>query len=314
MPEPAKKTTAARPKKAAAHEPADHSPNQEAEGVITASDTWARLTQPFPPSWVEKLPKPVKGRDDDKGRCQQGTRYSADGHYCGGWHARSVHLDYVGHAGITMRLNDVLGPGGWDFQPMATTPEGLPIINQSAFWAKLSVTVDGETVTKWELAANFNGPQEALGDALRRCAMRLGIGTYLWAKSEHAAELAAHQEPEPEREAERPGDRDAGDVPQPQADPPHILLARDLLRSLTGPERATIGPWWDNAVAQGSLPPRTHLAALTPPQVAWLEEVIGNMRQRAQEAAQQAQQEGTEEYRQELAAKAEAAQAASTPQ
>lgn len=267
----------------------------------TEPSTWEKLTAPFPEDWVEKLPKALSRDDRDKGRCQEGGRVSADGHYCGGWHARSVHLDYVGHAGITMRLNDVLGPGGWDFQPMAYGPEGLPLISRDAFWAKLSVTVDGETVTKWELATNFNGPQEALGDALRRCAMRLGLGTYLWSKSDHAFNMAKTQD-DHEPEAQRPGDRDAGDYSPPvgggqrqgppttDQEPVHVVMARDLIRGLTDAERAVIGPWWDTAASQGQLPAKENLGALTPAQVTWLEEVVENVRERARQAAQEAQE------------------------
>ena len=161
--------------------------------------TWAALAAPFPLDWIEKLPKPLKSRDDNRGRCETGSYYSADGHGCGGWHARSVHLDYIGHAGITMRLNAVVGPGGWTFEPVANTEDGLPLMRGGEFWARLTIL----GVSKVDLAANYSSTQEAWGDALRRCAMRFGMGTYLWAKSEYAAELATHQ-PEPgETPAER---------------------------------------------------------------------------------------------------------------
>lgn len=166
---------------------------------------WERLAAPFDVSWVEKLPKQVSRDDQDKGRCVAGSRVSADGHACGGWHARSVHLDYIGHAGITMRLNDVVGPGGWTLEPVALTPEGLPLMARGEFWARLTVL----GVSHVDLAANYNSTQEAWGDALRRTAMRFGIGTYLWAKSEYAAELAAFREPAP---GESPADRAQADA------------------------------------------------------------------------------------------------------
>lgn len=150
------------------------------------AEIWTALTRPFAPEDIEKLPKNMKRDDQDRGTCQKGSRYSADGYYCGKYHARAIHLDYVGHAGITMRLNDVVGQEGWSFAPYALTPEGLPIISQSVFYARLTIL----GVEKWDMAANFNGPQEAYGDALRRCAMRFGIGTYLWSKSDSAAALA----------------------------------------------------------------------------------------------------------------------------
>lgn len=177
-------------------------------------DVWARLRAPFDTSWIEKLPKPLQRNDDNKGRCQAetpangrgGPFYSADGYYCGGWHARSVHLDYIGHAGITMRLNDVVGPAGWDLEPVATTDDGLPLMRGGEFWARLTIL----DVSKVDLAANYNSTQEAWGDALRRTAMRFGIGTYLWAKSEFAAELAAYREPSDARAQEVADLIDAG--------------------------------------------------------------------------------------------------------
>lgn len=160
------------------------------------------LTRPFSADEIEKLPKTLRAKDDNKGTCNN-SQYSADGYFCGKYHARAVHLDYVGHAGITMRLNDVLGPAGWEFEPFATTPEGLPLISASVFYARLTIL----GVSKWDMAANFNGPQEAYGDALRRCAMRFGIGTYLWSKSDAAAALA--NEPPPTL---TPGEQLAADL------------------------------------------------------------------------------------------------------
>lgn len=240
------------------------------------AELWAALTAPFPEDWVEKLPKPL-ARDGQKGRCED-ARFSADGHYCGGWHSRAVHLDYVGHAGITMRLNDVLGPGGWDFHPYAEDSDHMPVISGKEFWAKLTIL----GVTKWDLAANFNGPQEALGDALRRCAMRFGIGTYLWSKSDHAFNLAKSQEPDPEPEA--------------PAVAPHLARAWELVRGLSQEEKDNLLPWWDQQTREGHLPSRdtAGMAALTEPQVSWLEEVVGNLRDRLAADQQQTPQESQE--------------------
>src|SRR5262245_53198805 len=106
------------------------------------TDVWEALTAPFPADQIERLPKQIRRDDQDKGRCEPtnaGRRYSADGHYCGGWHARSVHLDYVGHAGITMRLNEVVGPDGWSWEPIATDENGLPLMSRNEFWIRLTI-------------------------------------------------------------------------------------------------------------------------------------------------------------------------------
>jgi hypothetical protein len=271
---PAKKTAA----KKTASTPVENPVEEPSPAII-----WERLTAPFPEDWIEKLPKQLSRDDRDKSACRQGTRASADGHYCGGWHARAVHLDYVGHAGITMRLNDVLGPGGWDFRPMAATPEGLPILTSAIFYGQLTIRVRGDgAVTKWDMAANFNGPQEAYGDALRRCAMRFGIGTYLWSKSDHAYNLAKAQEP--------PADPEPASPPIGQGQPPqraeHVQMVVDIIQGLTEAERQQVGPWWENAAKDGHLPARTNLDALTPPQAIWIRDTVAHMRQVAADARQ----------------------------
>lgn len=173
---------------------------------------WRLLMRPFPADEIEKLPRNLTRNDDDKGKCQPeepqrgkgGPWYSADGHYCGGWHARSIHLDYVGHAGITMRLNEVLGPEGWTFEPYALAQNGVPLVDRQ-FWGRLILHGLGDwddadrtrrrDVVKVDLAENYSSTQEAWGDCLRRCAMRFGIGTYLWSKSDKAGALADFTEP-----------------------------------------------------------------------------------------------------------------------
>lgn len=196
--------TTARTRKTAAAQPADDDSITAADGIAEGADpAWAALAAPFDAKWIEKLPKVLNRQDQRKGRCaadsDEGRYVSADGHYCNGWHARAVHLDYVGHAGITMRLNAAVGPAGWKLEPVARTPEGLPIVpDRGPFWCRLTITTpDGQQASHEDVADNYNGKQEAWGDALRRCAMRFGVGTYLWAKSEHAAELAQHKDPDP---------------------------------------------------------------------------------------------------------------------
>lgn len=68
-----------------------------------------------------------------------------------------------------------------------------------------------------------------------------------------------------------------------QSDPPHIVAALALIRSLTQEERDNILPWWDKAAAEGHLPIKENVAALTPAQFAWVEEVVGNLRDRLAE-------------------------------
>jgi len=185
----------------------------------------AALTAPFSEDDLERKPQPVNQGDKDKGRCEDGSRYSADGYYCGGWHVRSVHLTYVGHAGITMRLNNV--DPEWTWEPMALTPAGTPLFSDGGLWIRL--TVLGQTRLGFGdpgKSTGANGTKEVIGDALRNAAMRFGVGTYLWSKSVTAQILQAggdpdaeHQPAQPRNEA-RPSAAQQRQAQPPNEDPP----------------------------------------------------------------------------------------------
>lgn len=165
----------------------------------------ARLSEDFPAEQVEKLPKPIKGgRDQPRFQCRPGTQASADGYHCGGYHSRAIHLDYIGHATITERLNSV--DPFWTIEFMVKHPEtGEPKVDADGTWFNMTVLgvtrpCVGDAGGKGLTA---NGRKELMGDAIRNGAMRFGVGTYLWSKSEAAerrkrGELAAE-------EAEQPG-------------------------------------------------------------------------------------------------------------
>lgn len=167
----------------------------------------AKMREPFPTHQIAKLPKPVKKNDDDKGRCDaRSAKYSADGYYCGGWHSRSIHLDYVGHAPLTDRLLDA--DPEWDWQPAyrdvnsqvlaaaASTgnPEIVRMVIENApplidkdggMW--ITLTVDGTTRLGYGDAQGKTGPnavKERIGDALRNAGMRFGAALDLWHKGE----------------------------------------------------------------------------------------------------------------------------------
>lgn len=190
----------------------------------------AHLSAPFPRDWIEHLPKQVRRDDQDRGKCTGDRRYSADGIACGGYHALSVHLDYVGHAGITQRLMEVDPLSTWE--AIHTDPAGAPILNSDGAWIRL--TVLGVTTLGFGDAAGKRGPnavKEVIGDALRNAAMRRGVATYLWSKSDHAAALVqgpADDGPQVERSrgerrgedraARRQQSRPAAATPEPPAE------------------------------------------------------------------------------------------------
>ena len=148
------------------------------------------LRKPFPAESVGKLPKPVRSQDPDKGKCVAGSKYSADGHYCGGYHSRSVHLDYVGHAATTDRLLTV--DPDWSWEPFALTEDGLPALDRSGnLWIRL--TICGTTRIG---VGDGKSAKECIGDAIRNAAMRFGVALDLWAKEDlvEFAQAAAHRQ------------------------------------------------------------------------------------------------------------------------
>lgn len=153
-----------------------------------------KLLTPFEPTDIGRLPRGVKKNDEDKGRCQPGSNYSADGYFCGGYHARSVHLTYVGHAAITKRLLEA--DPEWSWEPMATDDRGMPVLdNNGGLWIRL--TVCGITRPGYGDAGGKSGGnavKEAIGDALRNAAMRFGAALELWHKGD-LSEFAAEQAP-----------------------------------------------------------------------------------------------------------------------
>lgn len=146
------------------------------------------LRAPFPLDEIEKLPKVLSKDDRNRLQCREGTNASADGHYCGGYHARALHLDYVGHAGVTTRLGDV--DPFWNWEPVATRPDGTPAPQDGGLWIRL--TVLGVTRLGFgdaDRVPGANGVKAMIGDALRNAALRHGVATYLWSKSEAALDL-----------------------------------------------------------------------------------------------------------------------------
>lgn len=200
------------------------------DGRLMTTDEYSRrltlLSKAFEQDEVEKLPKQLRRDDKDYDYCKPGTRVSADGHHCGGRHARSMHLDYIGHAGITDRLNQV--DPQWTWEPMGLTPAGTPYLSDGGMWGKL--TVLGVTRIGFGDAQGKTGPnatKEIIGDFLRNAAMRFGVGTYLWGKSESA--LAKKRGEEPDEPAQQAPARDTPSQarPTPPAAPDWQALYED---------------------------------------------------------------------------------------
>ena len=208
--------------------------------VMSAADyaeRMALLSKPFEADQIEKLPKQFKKDDPNKARCERGSRVSADGYFCGGYHAYAMHLDYVGHAGITDRLNQV--DPLWNWEPMGLTPQGTPVFCDGGMWGKL--TILGITRIGFGDANGKSGPsatKEIIGDFIRNAAMRFGVATYLWSKSEAAKKLA---EGEPEEPAQQPAQQRPGidwgeALEQAKGNPERLAALRATAKNAGAPD------------------------------------------------------------------------------
>lgn len=153
----------------------------------TMEERRAMLRAPFPAEEIELLPK-YTGKKGPDGKIPKSAYHRCE--ECGGWHPfPCVHLDYVGHAGITDRLNDV--DPEWNWEPLALDQHGLPLYDSNGgLWIRM--TVLGVTRYGYGDAQGKRGPnavKEIIGDAIRNAAMRFGVATYLWSKSEKAERL-----------------------------------------------------------------------------------------------------------------------------
>src|SRR6188768_2901528 len=166
----------------------DRSPANIRAQLDAAKTPLAKLRVPFAENQIGKLPRNIKKNDPDKFSCTPGPnlhKASKDGVACGGYHAWSIHLDFVGHAAITDRLLEV--DENWDWEPLAFTEDGLPKFDQfGGLWIKL--TVAGITRLGYGDAqgkpAGPTAQKEVIGDALRNAGMRFGMALDLWHKGD----------------------------------------------------------------------------------------------------------------------------------
>lgn len=162
----------------------------------------ATYAQPDPHT-LSKLPKPTS-KDNPKGKCDE----------CGGWHGLpAIHLDYMGHADLTLALIDI--DPDWNWEPAAIDPaSGGPAIQQQGgrlvMWAKL--TLAGKTILGVGTCGSGQGDpeKELIGDFLRNAAMRFGVATKLWSKADTADPAGSGEGGGYDRPRARPAQRNAG--------------------------------------------------------------------------------------------------------
>lgn len=175
---------------------------------------------------LAKLPKPLK-RDAEKGKCD----------VCGGWHGLpAIHLDYMGHAEVTLALIEV--DPLWTWEPLGIE-DGAPIIrkegNRLVMWGRLTVLGKSIIGVGTCEAGKGDPEKELIGDFFRNAAMRFGIGTKLWSKATDADPAVERSgggydgpkrgraSQEPELLEKRPGDLMAERVAEAIAADPTLL-------------------------------------------------------------------------------------------
>jgi hypothetical protein len=105
---------------------------------------------------------------------------------------------YVEHGDITQRLLQVVGPFDFRIVDLIRNPNG----EVEGCLAELTCEVDGQRVTVVEVGdvenpGNKNNgarAKDAASDAIKRCAMRLGLGLHLWTGDHYFLDRVLEQE------------------------------------------------------------------------------------------------------------------------
>jgi len=100
---------------------------------------------------------------------------------------------YVEHSVISQRLLEVVGPHDFSIDRIVTNPDGVVV----GCTATLTVEIDGRRVSVTEVGDverrgdnNGSALKAAASDAIKRCAMRLGVGLHLWSQDNYYLDKA----------------------------------------------------------------------------------------------------------------------------
>jgi len=182
-----------------------HMSEQPSRAIIGAALHAAATKWANPPAnMIAKLPRYTGPRDTPKNQ-----RKRENCHICHGYHEMpSIHLDYMGHADVTLALIDT--DPMWTWEPCAYDETGAPQIahmnGRLVLWGwlelhgvrRLAVGTCDDTKTDPE--------KELVGDLLRNGAMRFGIGTALWSKADAHDEPPTNPEKKPSKPATKPSE------------------------------------------------------------------------------------------------------------
>ena len=118
---------------------------------------------------------------------------------------------------MTARLLEVLGPFDWSIAKVITNADGIAV----GCIGRLQVEVDGRPVVVEEVGdVEHPGPnsasnlKNASSDALKRAAMRLGLGLHLWVGESYYLHRSLEKRLNaPQSDGDRPEGGDTGEAP-----------------------------------------------------------------------------------------------------
>lgn len=95
-------------------------------------------------------------------------------------------LAYITARAIQKRLDDVCGPENWQIEE----PRIIEINGKSAFAAGISIRIDNQWITKWDVAepTNIEPAKGGFSGAMKRAGAQWGIGRYLYYMDEVKAD------------------------------------------------------------------------------------------------------------------------------
>ena len=101
----------------------------------------------------------------------------------------SFSSDYVSHSTVNEFLLGILGPFDWQLVQVLHEPDG--VVSGAVY--RLSTEIDGRMVHVEEVGSiqqggtknNGDRMKDAASDALKRCAMRMGLGLHLWSQDKY---------------------------------------------------------------------------------------------------------------------------------
>jgi hypothetical protein len=203
------------------------------EGQAPPEEIARRLAEPFDASEVKFKPQTISGD-------------------------RALMVPFVDARVVQDRLDDVLGVFGWEdrYQPQS----------DGSVLCLLTVHLGGRAVTKSDVGGQSEQPDEgdrckaAVSDALKRAAVKFGVGRYLYRQKPQWVDWDA-QKRQPKRQPVLPGAPPAQAQPKPaapaqekQAPPPGVEFHRKLVAydgTLAGQGLCVVGELVKHVAAKG---------------------------------------------------------------